>query len=261
MNLLLFKDERLAYTLPSSDERYHYLRNSLGAELGGMVAIGVVNQRRGLAKVTRMDEKAIDLVPVWEGSPPPKPAPIEGLLGLPRPQTARRILYDAASLGIARLHFFRAEKTSPGYAMSKLWLSGEWLRRLEEGAQQGYSTWIPDVVHHRNLEEALDSLELADGNQGRSLVALDPYEGRLPLGKLEGFEGSTLFLALGPEGGWSAAERSVMHGVGARFAHLGGRILRCETAFVAGLALVQSWMGGMDDPAGCTLEPNLEALR
>ena len=125
MNLLLFRDERLAYTLPASDERYHHLRTVLGAELGGTVCIGVVGGRRGLAKVTRLDEQAIDLVPAWEAKPPPGPPPLDLVLAIPRPQTARRILYDAASMGVRRMHFFRARKGNPSYAGSKVWLSDE----------------------------------------------------------------------------------------------------------------------------------------
>jgi 16S rRNA (uracil1498-N3)-methyltransferase len=56
-------------------------------------------------------------------------------------------------------------------------------------------------------------------------------------------------LAVGPEGGWTEAERSLLEGTGADCGAtpllLGGRVLRAETAVVAGLALVQHHLGDL----------------
>lgn len=257
MNLLLFQDRRLAYTLPASDERYHYLRNTLRAELGGWVAIGVVEGPRGLGKVTRMDDRAIDLVPEWEPGPIPGQSPVSVLLGMPRPQTARRILYDAAAMGVRRLHMVRTERTGAGYAGSRLWLSGEWLRRLEEGAEQGYTTRIPDVVHHEGVDAALEAIggvEGAGGESGWARLGLDLYGQVEPLAAWAAESGvGGASLAIGPEGGWTDREREVLREGGFQMRHLGSRVLRCETAFVAAVALVQAGLGALADGAGAVM--------
>src|SRR5207247_191652 len=51
---------------------------------------------------------------------------------------------------------------------------------------------------------------------------------------------SRILLLIGPEGGWSAAEREVAHASGFTSVSLGARILRAETAAVAALAITQS---------------------
>jgi 16S rRNA (uracil1498-N3)-methyltransferase len=47
-------------------------------------------------------------------------------------------------------------------------------------------------------------------------------------------------LAVGPEGGWTAAEISLFASAGWHSASLGPRILRVETAVIAALAIVNA---------------------
>jgi 16S rRNA (uracil1498-N3)-methyltransferase len=49
-----------------------------------------------------------------------------------------------------------------------------------------------------------------------------------------------LMLAVGPEGGWSAAEIALFARAGWHSASLGPRILRVETAVIAALAIVNA---------------------
>ncbi|MGB7564304.1 MAG: RsmE family RNA methyltransferase, partial [Prochlorococcaceae cyanobacterium] len=66
-----------------------------------------------------------------------------------------------------------------------------------------------------------------------------------------------LTLACGPEGGWSEAEEAAAATSGWRPVSLGPRILRCSTAAVAGLAVLDHWRARLaagqepnrDDPA------------
>ena len=53
----------------------------------------------------------------------------------------------------------------------------------------------------------------------------------------------TVTLALGPERGWSAAERNLLRSQGFTLVHLGTRVLRVETAVVAAVTLVRSARG------------------
>jgi len=63
-----------------------------------------------------------------------------------------------------------------------------------------------------------------------------------PVGRGEGGGGALL---VGPEGGWSEAEIAMIRASGAAPVSLGGRILRTETAAVAGLTLLQHLYGDL----------------
>jgi 16S rRNA (uracil1498-N3)-methyltransferase len=51
--------------------------------------------------------------------------------------------------------------------------------------------------------------------------------------------------AVGPEGGWSDAERTALRRHGAHAIRLGGRVLRAETAVLVGLTVLQYALGDM----------------
>jgi 16S rRNA (uracil1498-N3)-methyltransferase len=57
--------------------------------------------------------------------------------------------------------------------------------------------------------------------------------------------GLRIVFAVGPEGGWNDAERAMLERRGALPLRLGGRVLRAETAVLAGLTLLQHAYGDM----------------
>jgi RsmE family RNA methyltransferase len=71
-------------------------------------------------------------------------------------------------------------------------------------------------------------------------LALDHYESAGSLGAVRLTPESQVVLALGPERGWSAGDRTLLRTHGFGLVHLGPRVLRCETAVVAALTLVRA---------------------
>ena len=55
----------------------------------------------------------------------------------------------------------------------------------------------------------------------------------------------SVVLAVGPEGGWSDAERARIEEAGAHTLRLGVRVLRAETAVFVGLTVLQHRMGDL----------------
>ena len=82
----------------------------------------------------------------------PAPLPIQLLIGLPRPHTAKRILFEMASMGVHALHFYEATRSEPSYAKSCLWSTDEWKERLLLGTEQSFGTHLPEVSMHADLQ-------------------------------------------------------------------------------------------------------------
>jgi len=238
VNLLLFEAGEIAADgtarVPRSDPRARHLLDVLRRAPGDPFDAGIVNHRRGKGILAAITEDTLTLAFTWTTEPLPV-LPLRALVGLPRPQTARKLLQESTSLGVAGLDFFGADKSEPNYAQSPLWTGGEWRRHLVAGAAQAFDTRIPEVTHARSLAAALTSQSVT---AARTRVALDVYEGELSLG-LVPLAGPTM-LAFGPERGWSAAERNQLRAAGFTLAHLGARVLRVETAVVAATAVVKS---------------------
>jgi 16S rRNA (uracil1498-N3)-methyltransferase len=198
---------------------------------------GVINGPRGKGTLVAVEKDALILSFAW-GEPPRPLAPIRLLVGLPRPQTARDILREGASLGVAAMDFVRTERGEPSYAQSSLWSSREWETLLVTGAAQAFCTQLPEVRYGHTLAEAVAALP-ADCTR----VALDNYESPEALGRVPLPAGKEVVLALGAERGWTAAERSLLLQRGFLFAHLGERVLRTETACIAAVAVLKTRLG------------------
>ena len=73
------------------------------------------------------------------------------------------------------------------------------------------------------------------------------YEGGgRPLAELVGRQTRRLAIVVGPEGGFEPAEIEELRALGAETATLGPRILRCETAPLAALAVIMALTGNME---------------
>ncbi|QYM79349.1 16S rRNA (uracil(1498)-N(3))-methyltransferase [Horticoccus luteus] len=237
MNLILFEAHEVERPLARADARARHLLDVLRRGEGDAFDAGVIDGPRGKGIVREIGADALRLEFAW-GAPPPALWPITLVLGLPRPQTVRKILQEATALGVGELRFVTSERGEPGYATSTVWRSGEWRRHLIAGAEQAFCTRLPRVRAGESLATALAALP-----GGGARVALDNYESP---GALSAMDLATpLTLAFGPERGWSAAERTALRMAGFAFAHLGERVLRAETAVVAAVAIARAKHGTM----------------
>jgi len=237
VNLILFQPEEIAQPLPRNDARAEHILGVLRRKIGDTLDVGLANGPRGKATLLNVTESTLDLAFTWEPNPPPLPPPTTLIIGLPRPQTARKILQDAAALGVRALHFARCERSEPSYADSKLWSSSEWQRHLEAGTAQAFCTHIPQLSHGRTLAELIGEFSQ---DTTSAYIALDNYEATAPLSSIALSPDTPLVLALGPERGWSASERDALRAANFTLAHLGSRVLRLETATTAALAITSA---------------------
>jgi RsmE family RNA methyltransferase len=238
MNLMLFESAFETLRLEGSDPRAQHLRKVLRAELGTLVFLGFVNGPRARAKVVAVEPDGGFGLEVVATEPAPAPLPIVLLVGLPRPHTAKRILFEAASLGVTGIHFFEAERSEPSYSQSSLWQTNGWRDRIRLGAEQAFGTYLPQVAMHADLQSAISALQGAAAH-----VVLDNYEATGALGEVLPDSGASAVLALGPERGWSADERDVFGRNGWKLAHMGAHVLRAETACVAAVSATATKLG------------------
>lgn len=237
MNIILFRPSEVELPLPRNDARARHILTVLRRQPGDTFDAGLLNGPRGKGSIVSIEQDHLRLAFSW-GEPPPPLDALALLIGLPRPQTARDILREATTLGVAAMHFVRTEKGEPGYGASTLWHSGEWEECVINGAAQAFCTRLPVVTHGRTLAEAVLSLPA-----GQTRIALDNYEASHPLSQVGAPAGRAVALALGPERGWSAAERELLRRHGFIFAHLGDRVLRTETACIAAVTLIKAKAG------------------
>lgn len=237
MNLVLLTAAEARDGLPLTDLRASHLLKTVGVSIGQTFHLGLAQGLRGLATVTALAPRLTFSI-AWEKTVQAR-LPLTVLIGLPRPQTAKKVLHDLASLGAARLIFFTADKGDPGYLASSLWKDGEYIEHLTKGTEQACSTLVPELQRVAALTEALALVNTHDWK-----VALDPYEATGPLGFATHPNATAGALAVGPERGWSDKERTLLRTHGFMLQHLGDRILRVEAACLVGGALMLAQLPG-----------------
>lgn len=140
------------------------------------------------------------------------------------------LVEKATELGVARLVPVMTQRTVAERVK---------LERLEsiaiEAAEQCGRTRLPEIVEPVQLRRFLDELD-----PGRRLYFADENGGEPIASSLR--EGPAALL-VGPEGGFTEEERSMVRGCGAAAISLGPRILRAETAALAALAAYMTVAG------------------
>jgi RsmE family RNA methyltransferase len=246
MNLIMLDCTSNKQKLLRGDRRCEHIRQVLDPVPDGRLFVGVPNGPLARALVSIDAQGDVVLEVDWENPFRARPHayPLELLVGLCRPQTCRKILKEAASLGIKQLRFFGARHGERSYADSSLWKDGEWQRCLMEGVEQSFDTHVPEVTLHGDLLEAVAASSAGAEPGERANWALDPYEGTVALGVgLSGCKAGHCVCALGPERGWSAAERTLLRDSGFALAHLGQKVMRTETAVCAVASAAASHLG------------------
>jgi 16S rRNA (uracil1498-N3)-methyltransferase len=232
VNLILLEANEAGGPLPPDDPRSLHILKVLRRKVGDLFDAGIADGPRGKATITSIGPGGIAFT-LEATVEAPEADPIHLVAALSRPQTARKILSEAAALGVSSIRFFQSEKGEPSYASSALWSTPEWRRHLMDGAAQAFDTRLPQVMHATSLAECLGFLPKACLR-----VALDNYES--PARLSPSLRERPVALAFGPERGWSGPERTLLRAEGFVLAHLGSRVLRTETAVVAALAIVKA---------------------
>ena len=230
MNLILLDHDSPLQTLDAQDRRALHISDVLMRAGKDSFFAGLRDGRMGTAKPMRLPDGSIELEVDWHLPDADPLNQLDLIVGMPRPQSARRMLRDIPTMGVRRVCFFVGEKGEAGYATSRLWKDGEWMDHLQEGAEQAFNPRIPDVTVVDGLENALSDLA-----PHPCRIALDLYEARSSymdaLVSNDAAAGATV--AIGPERGWSQAERNTLRSAGFVLCSMGKRVMRSDAAVVA----------------------------
>jgi 16S rRNA (uracil1498-N3)-methyltransferase len=158
--------------------------------------------------------------------------PVDLIVGVPRPQTVKKVIQAAVMLGVRSLHFVRSELGERSYLQSRS-LSDEGI--LEESAKALEQIWdsgVPTIEVHRTFSYFMSNkLPLLTKERDVACLLADPSGREItirdtPLMRTE------QVVAVGPERGWSKSEIELFKNRGFSVVGLGARVMRVEVAMV-----------------------------
>jgi len=175
---------------------------------------------------------------IVEPIPAPHPvAPITLLASIVKFDRFEWIVEKSTELGVERIVPVAATRTEKGLFDASAKRAERWLRIARESSQQSRRVRIPAILpavrFERAIAETAEYRCFLDEGEAPPLLATLPAERAAT---------DRIAVLLGPEGGWTDAERQLAKASGWRAASLGPNILRTETAAVAALAiLANAW--------------------
>ncbi|MEL7344658.1 MAG: 16S rRNA (uracil(1498)-N(3))-methyltransferase [Pseudomonadota bacterium] len=232
LKIRLYLDQPLGagQSLTLSRAQSHYLGTVM--RLGPGAGVAVFNGRDGewRARVEALGKREGTLEAVEQVRPQAVPPDITLAFAPIKKERTDFIVEKATELGVARIAPVLTEYSNTGRIN---------LDRLKahavEAAEQCGGTYVPEISALSPLPKFLQSLDerrLIFCDEMRAGVATTPTTP------------APAALLIGPEGGFSQAERARLHALpGVETLSLGPRILRADTAAVAALTLWQAAQG------------------
>ena len=230
MNRILFESSEIADGVATcSDARAEHILAVLHGEVGQTLKTGELDGSIGTGEIVSIEGRTV-AVKVSHTEESLRPW-CDLVLAPPRPRVMKRLLPQLASLGVGTIVLVGAKKVEKDFWGATLLKEENYRPLLVDGLMQAGTSVVPRMETRRNFRrfvgDELDSLfptaNRVVGHPGGAPNAPAQKPGRL-------------LLAVGPEGGWTDDEVSLLESHGFSRYSLGSRILRTDTALVALLA-------------------------
>jgi 16S rRNA (uracil1498-N3)-methyltransferase len=226
--------------LPTDES--HYVRRVLRLGAGGKLSLFDGRGGEWAAEIVDATAGGVRLVLTEEVDHAVEPAiRIEIFQGLCRADRMELVIQKATELGVAAVHPLSAERADlPGASARKL---QRWSKIAVEACRQSGRRVVPEISVVEELPPPTGSGVLA--------ILLQPSAGAAPLADLlSAAPCPEVWLAVGPESGFSRAEIDLATSAGWRPGGLGPRVLRTESAGLAAVAIVLSLWGDLGSRSG-----------
>ena len=212
----------------TGDQALHLARvlRAVPGQIFDVVADGFLHR----AEVVSVDESAV-VFTLHEELEAEAALPVHLLMAVFKFDHMEWGIEKATELGAARITPVLARRTEKHLVTAAAKRVERWRRIAFEASKQSRRTDIPIVDDPSSLKLALGNVT----SQTKLLLAETEQENSLRAA-LHG-EVSSVALAIGPEGGWTPEEITLFSESGWKHITLGPRILRAETAAIAGLAI------------------------
>lgn len=232
MNRILFEKGEVSDGVATfGGVRAEHVLKVLHGEVGQILKTGEVDGLIGTGEITAI-ENGLVTVRLKHGAEALEPW-VDLILAPPRPRVMKRLLPQLASLGVGRIVLVGAKKVEKDFWGATLLKEEIYRPLLIDGLMQSGTTALPTIATVRNLRKWLcDDLDREFATSHR--IVAHPYGADSSPDCAE--KSGRLLLAVGPEGGWTDEEVTLLEKKGFSRYSLGPRILRTDTAVIALLA-------------------------
>ncbi|HVJ65301.1 MAG TPA: RsmE family RNA methyltransferase [Bdellovibrionota bacterium] len=194
----------------------------------------LLNGRGEITRVELIDSKTFAVKTLDHRQVAPAALPIDLYLSPPKGDDLDRSLQICVELGVRRLHLFQSEHSAHTTTL-KL---GRLRRIAQSSCEQSLNPWLPEIIDHGRV--SLAELVATAHRHAKEVLSFDES-----LAETKSFfkvksPAASYACFVGPEGGWSAAERELFASLKVSRASLGPIVLKVPTAICAALSVLRS---------------------
>jgi RsmE family RNA methyltransferase len=206
----------------SAKRQLEHLQTHLDIQVGDTLKVGIREGKRYLTEIIEITEKTVRLKPLKEEAVPAK-LPVTMIVALPRPKVLRRLIMDAATLGVENIILLHS------YRVDKSYWQTPFLQQLDHyielGLEQAGDTIAPKIELYKRFKPFVeDVLPTLISTDCPGYVAHPYAESKMPFA-IE----HRCTVVIGPEGGFIPYEIDLLIKNGCQAVSLGNRIIRTET--------------------------------
>lgn len=226
-------DQRQAGSLTLAADQRHYLLRVLRLRAGDHFIAQDGQGQQWLAALTEQPDQADILEALVARAPT---APLRLIAALPKGNGFDQVVRQTTELGVTHIYPVLSDRTLLKPSASKL---TRWRRIAQEAAEQSERVSVPEIFDPIDFRQCLAQV---DGEGLRYLCAARtdcPHLlAHLQTHLTASASPPAVTLAIGPEGGWTAAEITDAAAQGYEVVSLGAAVLRAVTAPITALSLI-----------------------
>lgn len=227
MNIILLSPEDCINTEQArlTGAAFEHCTKTLNVSLGDSIHIGLINQSLGKGIIKQIADSHI-IIDTTFGLAAPKKLALNIILAMPRPKVLKRVLRNAAELGVNEIILLNAYKVEKSYWQSPVIEQAP--RYFQEGLEQAKDCIPPKFSIQQRFKPFVEDTLPTLIKNSEAYVA-HPYNNA---NALKSVPESTQprWVVIGPEGGFIPYEVEKLIEAGCQPISMGDRIYRVENA-------------------------------
>lgn len=241
MNMLLCRPEQLVRTesglmqcLVSDARRIEHIRNILKLQEGDDCKVGLLNQGCCQGRINSVSNSQVVVdFEVANMEKAPAKMPLTLFIAMQRPNTLKKVIHCAVTMGVEKICFFGSYKVEKSYWQSSVLQEKNLQFELDLAMEQCKDPIEPEITFCRYFKSFSEEIL-------PSFMAENPLFIAHPAGNANNVSrimqeqaAERCGLIVGPEGGFTEYEVGRLQELGIHLLSLGDRVLRTEFALAA----------------------------